>query len=55
MALVPLTFALGYYADLTYGSKVHRIQGKCSAKETNPQKVCTKFQTLVHLFNFFFI
>lgn len=27
MALVPLTFALGYYADLTYGSKMHRIQG----------------------------
>lgn len=27
MAIVPLTFVLAYYADLTYGSKLHRIHG----------------------------
>lgn len=27
MAIVPLTFVLGYCADLAYGSKLHRIQG----------------------------
>lgn len=26
-AIVPLTFMLGYYADLAYGSKLHRITG----------------------------
>jgi hypothetical protein len=26
--LVPLTFVLGYQADLAYGNKIHRIRGK---------------------------
>lgn len=29
MAVVPLTFLLAYYADLAYGSKLHRIRGMC--------------------------
>lgn len=28
MAVVPLSFVLAYYADLAYGSKLHRIHGK---------------------------
>lgn len=28
MAIVPLTFVLGYYADLAYGNKLHRIRGE---------------------------
>lgn len=27
MPMIPLTFVMAYYADLAYGSKVHRIQG----------------------------
>lgn len=25
--MVPLSFVMGYYADLAYGSKIHRIKG----------------------------
>lgn len=28
MAVVPLSFVLAYYADLAYGSKLHRIHGE---------------------------
>ncbi|XP_031632804.1 plasminogen receptor (KT) [Contarinia nasturtii] len=28
MAIVPLTFVLGYYGDLAYGSKLHRIRAE---------------------------
>lgn len=28
LPMVPLTFVMGYYADLAYGSKIHRIKGK---------------------------
>lgn len=27
MGIAPLTFVLAYYADLAYGSKLHRIRG----------------------------
>lgn len=27
LPMVPLSFVMGYYADLAYGSKVHRIKG----------------------------
>ena len=26
--IVPLSFVVAYYADLAYGTKIHRIQGK---------------------------
>ena len=32
LPLVPLTFVMGYYADLAYGNKTHRIQGKINIK-----------------------
>lgn len=28
LPIVPLSFVMGYYADLAYGSKIHRIKGK---------------------------
>lgn len=28
--MVPLSFVMGYYADLAYGSKIHRIKGMYS-------------------------
>lgn len=27
LPMVPLSFVMGYYADLAYGSKIHRIKG----------------------------
>lgn len=28
LPLFPLTFVMGYYSDLAYGNKIHRIRGK---------------------------
>lgn len=48
LPMVPLSFVMAYYADLAYGSKIHRIKGKSISTSFVCHRYCFNFLNLLY-------